>query len=266
GVLAYFTGQSATDVTLTWVDRSGKVIETVGSPGNYRGVDLSPDGSRLAVHRHDGNGGDIWVFESSRGPMSRLTFDTASDNSSPIWSPDGTRLVFASLRNQKWGLYVKLANGSGGEERLLENDLLTAPMAWSPDGNSIVFRFVDSKTQGDQWLLPLNGDRKPTPLLQAPFNELRAQISPDGKWIAYDSNETGRPEIYVRPFPSGEGKRQVSANGGMAPRWRRDGKELFFMTPQSKMASVKINVAGSSLNYDAAMELFDSGTANLSLP
>src|SRR5262245_1442773 len=204
GVLAYWTGQIVPDMTLTWLDRSGKLIETIGSPGSYRGVDLSPDGSRLAVHRHEGNGGDIWIFESSRGPMSRLTFDPALDNSSPVWSPDGTRLVFASLRNQKWGLYVKRADGSGGEERLLENDLLTAPMAWSTDGNFIVFRFVDSKTQADEWLLPLKGDRKPMPLLHEPINELRAQISPDGKWIAYDSNETGGTEIYVRPLPSGE--------------------------------------------------------------
>jgi Tol biopolymer transport system component len=255
GVLAYRSGGSGGDVALAWLDRSGKLIETVGTPGPYRGVEVSPDGKRIAVHRHDPNGGDIWAFESSRGPMSRQTFDPLRDNSSPVWSPDGTRIAFGAVRDGKWAIFEKAING-GAEELLFESTLNSAPMSWSPDGKFLVMRVVDNN--GDQWVLPLN-DKKATPLLHDPGNELRGQISPDGKWIAYESNETGRPEIYLKTFPAGEGKRQISAYGGTAPRWRGDGMELFFMTVGSKIASVKITAAGSSLNFSAPTELFDSG-------
>jgi Tol biopolymer transport system component len=232
-------------VQMAWFDRQGKQVEAVGPPGNYRGLDLAPDGTRVAAHRHDGNGGDIWVTDLSRSTTSRFTFDASQENSSPIWSPDGTRIVYGSIRNGKWGLYQKLANNAGTEEQLVESDASTLPVSWSPDGNVIVYEVLDPTTvSSDLWVVRLSGDRpsassgrpepaegrKPSPLLHTPFSESHGQISPDGKWLAYYSNETGRTEVYVQPFPSGAGKWQISTSGGLLPRWRRDGQELFYMS------------------------------------
>jgi dipeptidyl aminopeptidase/acylaminoacyl peptidase len=147
----------------------------------------------------------------------------------PIWSPDRGRIVYAALQKGKWGLYQNLSSGSGSEQLLFESDLPKAPMSWSPDGKRIVFWVRDPKTAGDLWVLPLEGDKKPVPLIATVANETHAQISPDGKWIAYTSDsKDGRNEIYVKPFPSGSGRWQISNNGGDWPRWRADGKELFF--------------------------------------
>lgn len=183
---------------------------TAGPEGNYRGLDLARDGTRLAAHRHDGEGGDIWLTDLSLGTTSRFTFDAPQENSSPIWSSDGSRIAFGSLRGGtggKWGLYVKPSNGAGAEELLLEFPVQgnrTDPMSWSPDGRSVLFKVNDPKTSIDLWLLPVSGERKAIPLLNTPFFEEHGQISPDGKWLAYSSNETGQAEIYVRPFPAGD--------------------------------------------------------------
>jgi eukaryotic-like serine/threonine-protein kinase len=266
GVLAYRSGPGTIgNVQLGWFDRTGKLVETVGAAGPFRGVDLSPDGKRLAVHRHDGNGGDVWLLDlARRGTMTRFTFDASQDNASPVWSPDGSRIVFGSLRNGKWGLYEKAASGTGAEQLLVESDLPKMPMAWSPDGKLLAYWVSDPKTAGDQWVLPFGGDRKPSPLLQTPFNEGHLQISPNGKWIAYQSPESGRAEVYVRPFPTGEGKWQISANGGTYARWRPDGTELFYLSIASlgKLTSVKVNPAGPTFEYGDPTELFDSGYVN----
>jgi eukaryotic-like serine/threonine-protein kinase len=268
GILVYRTGSSSgTDLQLEWVDRTGKSIGTIASPAPYLGLDLSPDGKRVAIHRHDTTGGDIWIFESDRGTMSRLTFDATQDNSSPIWSPDGARILFGSQRNGKWGLYTKPADGTGNDELLIESDVRKMPMAWSGDGKFVGYWVDDGKGGGgDLWILPLNGDRKPIPILQTPFPERHPQISSDGKWIAYTSGETGRSEIYIRPFPAGAGKWQVSTKGGNFSRWRRDGKELYFMNANSggKMMAADIRVSGSSLQVGVPHELFDSGYTNFS--
>src|SRR5207247_1141309 len=163
-----------------------------------------------------------------RGSVTRLTFDASRHNGMPVWSPDGNRIVYNSLQKGKWGLYQNQSGGSGTEELLFESELLKAPMSWSPDGKRIVFWVQDQKTGGDLWVLPLEGDKKPAPLIASPANETHGQISPDGKWIAYTSNSTGRNEIYVQPFPSGSGRWQISNHGGDWPRWRRDGKELLY--------------------------------------
>ena len=134
-------------------------------PALYQGLDLSPDGKRVAVHRHDANGCDVWLFESDRGTMSRLTFDPTQDNSSPIWSPDGSRIVFSSRRNGKWGLYVKLADGTGTEELLVESDRVATPMVWSSDGKFVVYQVNNPGGNGaDLWVLALTGDRKAVPV------------------------------------------------------------------------------------------------------
>jgi Tol biopolymer transport system component len=260
GVLAYKTGDTSEDVKLTWVDRANKFIETLGEPGGYRGVDISRDGKRIAVHRHDGNGGDIWVSESSNGPLSRLTFDPLRDNSSPVFSPDGSHIAFGAVENGKWRIYQKLAIGNSSEQLLMESDLNTAPMSWSPDNKFLVLRVVDPATLGDEVVYSFE-DHKTRPLLNGATNELYAQISPNGKWIAYASNESGRAEVYVRPFPSGEGQWQLSYNGGVSPRWRADGQELFFLAG-GKMVAMKVNTSGSAFPHEPAQELFESGFTN----
>jgi len=247
-------------------DRTGKLIDRIGPPGRYIGMDLSPDGNRLAVHRHDDNGGDIWLIELLRGTMSRFTFDATADNSMPIWSPDGTSIVFSSVRSGKWGLYQKPANGSGKEQLLYESAIGDkAPMSWSADGKYIVFQVTGAKTEWDLWVLPLTGDRKAYPMVDSPFNETWAQVSPDSKWVVYNSDETGRYEIYIRPFPMGEGKWQVSTNGGWYPRWSKDGKELFFAdaAANGKLMAMRVNNTGSTPVFSPASPLFDSGYINI---
>ena len=264
GILIYRTGTSGQDLQLAWLDRSGKLIEKIGTPASYRGPNISPDGKRIAVHRHEGGGGDIWIFEAGRGTMSRFTFDASQDSSMPVWSPDGKRIVFGSLRKNKWGIYVKQADGTGNEELLVESDNPKMPMSWSRDGRFIVYWVTDPKTSSDAWAIPMNGDRKPFPVLQTSFNEQWPELSPDGKWIAYTSNETGSAEIYIKQFPTGAGKWQVSTNGGVFCRWRGDGKELYYLSTAvgGKMMAAEIHVASSSLEAGAPRALFDSGYAN----
>jgi eukaryotic-like serine/threonine-protein kinase len=236
GTMLYYFGSAGpgngpqtdtADWQLAWVGRTGDQGETPGPPGPYRGIEVSPDGTRIAVHRHESTGGDVFVIEP-RGAVTRLTFDAARHSSMPIWSPDGTHVVYSSMQKGKWGLYQTLSNGSGTEQLLIESDLPKAPMSWSPDGKRLVYWVQDPKTLGDVWVFSFD-DKKAEPFIATPFNESHAQISFDGKWIAYTSNSTGnRNEIYVRPFPSGSGVYQISTNGGDWPRWNRDGKELFF--------------------------------------
>jgi Tol biopolymer transport system component len=274
GVLAYFENRSGTTSAasapemaewhLAWANRSGQVLDRPGPAASFRGVEVSPDTKRIAFHRHEAAGGDIWIVEPS-GAETRLTWDAAQHNSSPVWSPDGRDIAFSSLRNGKTGLYRKRSDGSATEELLIESELPKAPMSWAPDGKSIVYWVRDPKTNGDLWVLSLP-DKKATSLINSPFTETHAQISPDGKWIAYTSDSVGkRREIHVQPFPSGEGRWQISDNGGDWPRWRRDGKELFYhslgptaspTTPGTlffvgPVYAVSINGAGSTLEHAA---------------
>jgi Tol biopolymer transport system component len=265
GVLAYGVGSGApAGLRMVWVDKQGKVVEVVGAEGSYRGLDLAPDGRRIAAHRHDGQGGDLWIFDLSRGTTPRFTFDPSQENASPIWSPDGRSIVFSVIQNGKWSLYRKPSNGAGTEERLVESDLQILPTSWAPDGQSLIYVEIDPRTRGDLWLLSLSGDRKAVPLLRTPFNESHAQVSPDGKWFAYYSDESGLNEVYVRPFPSGAGKWQISTSGGQFPRWRGDGHELFYMSQVSygKLMAVDV-VHGATFEAGTPKALFDSGYLNL---
>jgi eukaryotic-like serine/threonine-protein kinase len=240
GVLIYFVsgtgggsgGEDSWVFQLNWADRGGQPLGAVGPWASYRGVEVSPDGKRVAVHRHDAAGGDIWVFEPPPRNPTKITFDATQDNSSPIWSPDGPRIVFASHRNGKWGLYETRSDGSGTDgELLVESDQPKAPMSWSRDGKRLVYWVHDPKTLGDLWILPFDGDKKPVPFLASSKNETHPQISPDGKWIAYTSELTGRKEVFVQPFPSGTGRWQISPDAGLGgdwPRWRRDSQELYY--------------------------------------
>ncbi len=226
---------------LTWFDREGKILNTFGQPGDDQLVALSPDGTRAVVR--DGSVvtlGDLWTVDFARGVRTRVTFRKTL-GSGAIWSPDGTRIVF-SAGNPRAPLdtfYEKSSSGAGDEKVLLkmagQNLYATS---WSRDGRFLLFYFSPNPQAGaDLWVLPMEGDRKPVSLLATPFNELEAVFSPDARWVAYTSNESGRYEIYVRPFlasgPSGapalgEGKWQVSRDGGATPKWTADGKQIIF--------------------------------------
>ena len=240
GVIVYYrdlldpsTESSETDdrsYQIAWVGRSGELKRTVGAPGAYRGLEVSPDGRRVAAHRHEPKGGDVWVLEPD-GTEKRITFNPAQENSHPIWSPQGDRIAYASLRNQQWGLYHSASDGSGREEPLFESPQPKVPMSWSPDSKRIVFWVLNETNRGDLWVLSLE-DKKAEPLIATEANEQFAQISPDGSWIAYSSDITGRREVYVQPFPiAGTARWQISPSSGAGanlPRWTRQVNELLY--------------------------------------
>ena len=216
GVLAYQTGAATANSQLVWFDRTGKQIGVLGDPAAYDDLELSPDGRQASVSIPDeaGKGRDIWLYDVARGLRTRFTFGPA-DELGPIWSPDGSRIVFNSRRKGHLDLYQKASSGAGTEEVLLEDNLDKYPTSWSPDGRFILYSSFGGPTGNDLFVLPLSGDRKPFPFLQTQFNEAFGQFSPDGRWVAYASNESGRNEVYVAPFPGPGGKWQVSTG------WRR---------------------------------------------
>ncbi|HLJ45115.1 MAG TPA: protein kinase [Bryobacteraceae bacterium] len=240
GVLAYYSGGGSLNSQLTWLDRDGKALGTVGPPGVMQGPAISPDGATIAVDRLDARLGtyDIWLHDISRGTESRFTFDPSNDMF-PVWSPDGSHILFSSTRSGKYGLYQKSAAGTGAEELLYETTGVTLPTDWAR-GPFIVFFNTGSKTLDDLWVLPLSGDRKVFPFLKTEFSEAQGKLSPDGRWLAYQSNESGSYRIYVQTFPGKEGKWQVSADVGTRPVWRRDGKELFYVAGDGKMMALDV--------------------------
>jgi Tol biopolymer transport system component/predicted Ser/Thr protein kinase len=239
GRLVYRTGSSGAFYQLTWLDRQGHVIGTVGEPARYNDAVLSPDGTRVAVSRQGPNAdSDLWLLDLGRNIPSRFTSDPSPDRY-PVWSPGGDRIVFASLRNGHLDLYWKPSDGSRSEELLFASEDDKVPTSWSRDGRFLLYHTSGSLRIGnDLWALPLEGDRKPWLVLGTKFNESWGRFSPDGHWIAYYSNESGSNEIYVRPFtppgsktPPPETTVRISKNGGILPRWRDDGKEIVFFAP-----------------------------------
>ncbi len=248
GVLAYRTRGGGT-YQLARYDRQGKALDTVGEPASYIDLAPSPGGSTAAVARTDSRGNwALWIVDFSRGTSTRFTFGSA-DSLQPIWSPDGSRIFFASDPNGKYDLYQKRSSGASGEELLLESNESKFPTDASRDGRFLLYQSLDPKTSYDIWVLPLLGNRKPFPFLSTNFNETDAHFSPDGHWVAYASDESGRFEVYVRPFSpdlsaadvSGAGaKWQVSEGGGHEPEWSADGKELYYLTLGSKVMEANI--------------------------
>ncbi len=255
GVLVYDPSGSSSSDQLAWFDRQGKRLGTVGAPGVHVQPWLSPDEKVLAVERIDVQGAttfDIWLHELSRDISSRFTFDSQNDLL-PVWSPDGSRIAFASNRDGAYNLYLKSSSGAGKEELLQKSANWQLPTDFSRDGRFLAYMEQDSKTNFDLWVLPgpggAPGDRKPMLVLQTPFNESWAQFSPgpEGRprWIAYHSDESKREEVYVmsfggQPGAGPGGKWQISNNGGSFPKWRRDGKELFYLAADKKMMAVEV--------------------------
>ena len=217
--------------TLVWVDRQGAIEPLAAPPRAYgsAGINLSPDGQRVAV----AFARDTWVYDILRETLTRLTFESSSN---PLWTPDGKRITFQSTRFGPRNLFWKLADGSGAAEQLLENALPHSPQSWSPDGKLLAFTEVHPSTNVDIWMLPLEGERKPEVFLQTPFTETGPVFSPDGHWLAYRSNESGRREMYVQPYPPTGAKWQISTEGGEEAVWAPSGRELFYRNGNQMMA------------------------------
>ncbi len=216
----------------------------------------------MAAQRRVLNNFDIWLIDLVRGGMARFTTDPANERT-PVWSPDGTRIAFASNRKGNFNLYIKPSSGVGTEEPLLETPNIKHIQDWSKDGRFLLYSENDPKTATDLWALPMAGnDRKPLVIVNTLFDERNGQFSPDGRWVAYETNESGRFEIEVQPFPNPSGKWQVSTNGGVQPRWRPDGKELYFISPDGKMMAASIAASGATFAAATPVALFPTQLAS----
>jgi serine/threonine protein kinase/Tol biopolymer transport system component len=243
-VLVYLRGGATSNRQLTWFDRQGKVLGTAGEPGDYHEeLALSPDGTRVAFSKRGGQASNIWLLDLSRDTPTRFTFGSTLDYD-PVWSPDGRRIIFSSGSD----LYQKPASGVKDGELLLKSSGAPHAESWSRDGRFLLYDLFDPKTKYDIWVLPLEGEKKPVPFLVTQFNEGDARFSPDGHWVAYDSDESGNLEIYVRSFAMNSAETAVEAGGkwrisngyGIEPRWRGDGRELYYRSQDGQVMAVEI--------------------------
>ncbi len=253
GVLVYRQEAPPASVQPVWFDRTGRRLGTVGPPANQSDLSLSPDGTRVAVTRELAQRGlaDIWLLSVASGTASRFTFDSQSGGS--IWSPDG-RLIAVGTYS---GLVQKASSGRGEAEVLVTTGALGGvPTDWSRDGRFIVYAHQDSGSKMDLWALPLSGDREPIELVRTDGWDGQGQFSPDGRWLAYTSDVSGRVEVYVQAFPAAGGKWQVSASGGTQPRWRGDGKELFYIGADNQLMAATVKPGAESFDTGVQQPLF----------
>jgi Tol biopolymer transport system component len=258
GTLLYVAGGGGgQNVTIYWMDRAGKFTPLRETPGNYRDPAFSPDGKRLALEINDGKRRDIWAYEWERDALTRLTF-AGEENTSPVWTPDGKRIVYSS--KEKGGMYNLWwirADGGGNSQRLTESKSPQAAGSWRPDGKVLAFSQSNSGTNLDIMTLPIEGDEEsgwkpgePKPFLNSPSAEAEPAFSLDGRWLAYESSESGSYEVYVRPFPGPGGKWQISTGGGVLPKWSRNGRELFYRALDGKIMVVTYTASGDSFHAD----------------
>jgi Tol biopolymer transport system component/tRNA A-37 threonylcarbamoyl transferase component Bud32 len=268
--LLVYLGGFANNVQVGSFDRSGKPLGTVGDPGRIHVLSLSPDEKAVAFERQP-NGGyranvygpatDIWIRDLLRGTETRLT--TGGTTGIPIWSPRGDRILFVETGAGVPDMFQKVVAGNGQPEEVFRNARLKLPNQWTHDGQYVVYSDRDPKTRFDLWVLPMQGAAKGKPVLflNTEFDEEQGQLSPDNKWMAFASNRSGLPEIYIRPFPQGEGEWTVSVTGGAQPRWRADGKELYFVGEDLKMMAASVKVTGGdkpSLEIGVPTALFQT--------
>ncbi len=243
---------------LLWLDRGGQQIATLGGLEDYGNIELSPAGDQLAVALMDNSEGtrDIWLYDVVEGSRTRFTSNPADENWM-IWSPDGSHVVFNRFEGNELGLYQTLSDGSGAEELLISDADGKWPVSWSPDGEIILYVTNSGGTGNDLWALPLSGDRTPYPIFRSRSAENWASFSPDGRWIAFSSTESGRPEVYVTPFPPSERRWRISAGGGSQSRWRPDGEELFYLALDQTLMAVEFRSEGSDIEVGTARKLFE---------
>jgi eukaryotic-like serine/threonine-protein kinase len=241
GTLCWRTQPSSTSQPALF-DRQGREVGRLAEPATWNYPRLSPDGQRLAMARASGEStvSDIWTVDLARNVATRMTLDPA-DDVLPIWSPDGSRLVFNSDRKGASGdLFVMRADQPGSEEILVASEFAKSADAWSPDGRSVIFEATIPQNRQDLWLLPLEGDRKPVPYIATHFTETNARFSPDGRWVAYTSDVSGTPEVYVRPFREAGGTWRVSNRGGQTPSWKGDGREIYYLAPDGMVMAAPV--------------------------
>ncbi len=267
GVLAYRRGAAYTSSQFRWFDRTGQLSAPIGDAGEHVTANLSRNGRTIATDRRDPQTGnrDIWLLDLARGSTSRLTTAPAAD-AYPVWSANGERIVFASARDDAEGvfdsLYMKTSNGLSADEPIIKlqgRRLHQHPLDWSRDDRYVLFERSEGTGPRDLWVVPMFGDRRPFPVFQTEFDEFAAQFSPDGRFVVYMSNETGRYEVYVRAFSGAAGKWQISTAGGAQPRWSHDGKEIFYITLDGTLIAVPVDV---TKRFDAGVpaKLFSIAT------
>src|SRR5262245_19940962 len=268
GVLVFDPSPNRQRRQYRWVDRRGQQINPLDLDAGNTGPWLSPDEKRFVADRIDPRTGtsELWLSDVSGSNLTRFTFNQAGDFY-PVWAPDGSRIVWSSTRDLHVNLYQKAASGAGEEALLWKSDYSKALSDWSRDGRFIIYIQADPKTNGDVWFLPLtgSGEKKPFLVVQTEANETAGTLSPDGRWLAYASNVSGRQEIYVQSFPNGGGKRQVSNGGGTGPHWRGDGRELFYYGGDGKLMATQFR-SGESFEVDAVVPLFEFRAGNLHRP
>jgi serine/threonine-protein kinase len=256
-MLVYESGDStAGERILVWVDRQGREEPLEVPPRAYTYPRISPDGTRIALDIRDQQN-DVWLLDVARRTMSRLTFDTGL-NRGGVWMPDGKRLLFSAERDGTESLFWQAADGSGSPERLTTAHVARPqfPTAVTADGTRLLFNEPGAAPY-DVYQVPLDGERRVTPLMNASYSEQNAEVSPDGRWMAYQSNESGTDEIYVRPFPNlNAGRWQISAGSGTRPAWARNGREIFYLKFDGTLVAVPVERRGDTLAVGAATPLF----------
>jgi eukaryotic-like serine/threonine-protein kinase len=252
GVLVHHSGVTAAGTQLAWFDRSGTLLGRVGERGLIDNVRLSPDERQVAIDIGD-IVRNIWLLDLGSGLRRRLTY-TAGIDMIPVWSPDGSRVAFSSARGGPFDVYVTRADGSGGESRLAASAVRKVASDWSPDGRHLVLNHREPSS--DLWVLPADGGSRGSSFVETPADEYSGQFSPDGRWIAYNSHETGRGEIFLTSFPASQAKWQISTTGGRVVRWRADGQELFYLTPDNRLIAVEVRLTGSVPEIIKAQTLF----------
>jgi len=263
GVLVYRTNPAPVDSRLSWFDRSGRQIGVLAEDGAYAGIELAPDGSRAAVSVINRTGGtqNLWLYDVMRaGVRTRLTTESGD---APVWSPDGSRVAYIARGEAGQSrMSEKATGGTEAEQVLIEDPYNYQPTSWSRDGRFVLVTKNSSSrspvsTTGDLLALPLAGDRKLLPILESPSIESNARFSPDGRWVAFQSDETGRAEVYVMAFPGAGPKLPISSGGGSAPRWRRDGREIFYLAPDNRLMAAAVTINGGRVEVGAVRALFE---------